>query len=520
MLTGRRAFPGDNQMSTLAAILQQEPKALADLDPRIPREMERIVMRCLRKDPDRRFQHMADLKVALEELKEESDSGKLTPPTGPRGQTAANLAAPAGRALVVLVAAVGGLALVEFQAGENRAAADHPADFNRRCDFSRYLSGREVAGLSVIHRRARSGHLDPANRRRAMASRSRTKKAAPCFPCFSPDGTEIAYESHDNIYEVPALGGAPRLIASDGFEPLYTRDGSAIVFVRSMHGRAHLIKAPRAGGTEADIDPELRFRSLPVISPDGSRLLAAGSRADRPNDVAHWWTIPIAGGNKEEMAAPALLPGEVQVPAPLAWMAAEKDSRQWVIFGRPDGDTYNLFRVPATNGSSDAGAGAAHFHYGALLQSPRFRHRADGVLQRNRDHESLEYSDRYQPRAGHGDRQALTQGEGVLNDSPTLSRDGKHAGLFLRQSPNGERPHHRPRNAIGARSAHQPRDAFLHFSGWHRGCVLRPRSNSDRGGPLCRLDRRRSVAPGLPGLWESGRFLIRWQACANGDGTS
>jgi eukaryotic-like serine/threonine-protein kinase len=87
MLSGHRAFQGANRMSTLASILQQEPKPLTEFDSRIPREVERIVVRCLRKDPDRRFQHMADLKVALEELKEESDSGKLTsaPPTAPTG---------------------------------------------------------------------------------------------------------------------------------------------------------------------------------------------------------------------------------------------------------------------------------------------------------------------------------------------------------------------------------------------------------------------------------------------------
>ncbi len=67
MLTGHRAFQCGNRMSTLASIIQQEPKALSELDSRIPRELERIVARCLRKDPDRRFQHMADLRVALEE---------------------------------------------------------------------------------------------------------------------------------------------------------------------------------------------------------------------------------------------------------------------------------------------------------------------------------------------------------------------------------------------------------------------------------------------------------------------
>jgi hypothetical protein len=46
----------------------------------MPRDLERIIARCLRKDLTRRFQHIGDVKVALEELKEESDSGHLTAP--------------------------------------------------------------------------------------------------------------------------------------------------------------------------------------------------------------------------------------------------------------------------------------------------------------------------------------------------------------------------------------------------------------------------------------------------------
>ena len=65
-------------MSTLAAVLNQEPKPVIESTvPAVPRDLERIINRCLRKDPARRFQHMGDLKVELEELKEESDSGRL-----------------------------------------------------------------------------------------------------------------------------------------------------------------------------------------------------------------------------------------------------------------------------------------------------------------------------------------------------------------------------------------------------------------------------------------------------------
>ena len=77
MLAGRRAFQGETNVSTIAAILREEPKPLSQAAQNLPRELERIVKRCLRKDREHRFQTMADLKVALEELKEESDSGEL-----------------------------------------------------------------------------------------------------------------------------------------------------------------------------------------------------------------------------------------------------------------------------------------------------------------------------------------------------------------------------------------------------------------------------------------------------------
>jgi len=76
MLAGERAFQGKTKVSTIAAILREEPKQLSQMIEGLPREVERVAKRCLRKDPAHRFQHMDDLKVALEELKEELDSGR------------------------------------------------------------------------------------------------------------------------------------------------------------------------------------------------------------------------------------------------------------------------------------------------------------------------------------------------------------------------------------------------------------------------------------------------------------
>jgi tRNA A-37 threonylcarbamoyl transferase component Bud32/Tol biopolymer transport system component len=77
MVTGRRAFGGDSKLSTLASVLHSEPAPLSQNGSGVPRDVERIISRCLRKDPQRRWQSMADVKVALEDVLEELESGKL-----------------------------------------------------------------------------------------------------------------------------------------------------------------------------------------------------------------------------------------------------------------------------------------------------------------------------------------------------------------------------------------------------------------------------------------------------------
>ncbi|HTR39778.1 MAG TPA: protein kinase [Bryobacteraceae bacterium] len=74
MFAGRRAFAGDSKLSTLASVLHVEPPPLSQTAEGIPREVERIISRCLRKDPQRRWQSMADVKVALEDALEDLES--------------------------------------------------------------------------------------------------------------------------------------------------------------------------------------------------------------------------------------------------------------------------------------------------------------------------------------------------------------------------------------------------------------------------------------------------------------
>ena len=63
MITGRKAFQGETKLSTLTAILRDEPKRASEIVEGLPEAVERIVSRCLRKESNRRFQHMDDVKV-------------------------------------------------------------------------------------------------------------------------------------------------------------------------------------------------------------------------------------------------------------------------------------------------------------------------------------------------------------------------------------------------------------------------------------------------------------------------
>src|SRR5579872_3650706 len=82
MVTGRRAFPGGSKFSTLAAVLHRDPLPLRPGEDNVPHELERVILRCLRKDPQRRWQSMADVKVALEDVLDELESGKLSAADG------------------------------------------------------------------------------------------------------------------------------------------------------------------------------------------------------------------------------------------------------------------------------------------------------------------------------------------------------------------------------------------------------------------------------------------------------
>ena len=81
MATSQRPFKGDTQVSLLSSIIKDTPSSLTDLRADLPRDLGRIVRRCLSKDPEDRYQTAKDLRNDLRALKEDLSSGAVAAAT-------------------------------------------------------------------------------------------------------------------------------------------------------------------------------------------------------------------------------------------------------------------------------------------------------------------------------------------------------------------------------------------------------------------------------------------------------
>ena len=79
MATGRAPFEGSNAQETLARILTSRPEAMARFNYDVPPELDRIVLKCLEKDPEDRYQTAREIAVDLRGLLRDKESSGATP---------------------------------------------------------------------------------------------------------------------------------------------------------------------------------------------------------------------------------------------------------------------------------------------------------------------------------------------------------------------------------------------------------------------------------------------------------
>ena len=362
MITGRRAFQGDSSLATLSAILEKDPTPVSALVEQTPAELERLVVRCLRKDPERRLQHMGDVKLTLAELKEEFDSGKL--PAATRARAGFPVWAVA-TLLCVLAASAG----ITWWLTRSPAAAPVPTltrltwDRGLTTDPALSPDGRFLAFASD---RGGEGNLDIYVQQVGGGAPLRLTRdpADEREPAFSPDGTVIAFRSEKDgggIYIVPVLGGPARSVAPGGRRPQFSPDGAWIAYwvggelvgaSFSIRDSARMYVVAAVGGVPRQVQSGFVTAAYPVWSPDSRHLLFLGNRS---NDVpaqqsVDWWVTPLDQGPAVktgvlEATRTAQLSGALQV---YSWALVEpawEPGGRSLIFSASHGDSTNLWRI-------------------------------------------------------------------------------------------------------------------------------------------------------------------------------
>jgi Tol biopolymer transport system component len=331
MLTGRSAFGRDSTSATIAAILRDDPPLLPEQVP----GLQRILVHSLNKDPNRRYQSIADVRIALEDLQQESPAATAAGSGHKRPWVVLAVA------LGMLTAAVGGAWVFHKPKIGPPPPAVTQVTFDGRLATNPAISpdGKYVAYASD---RAGEGNLDIWVQTLPAGEPVRLTKdeANEDWPCFSPDGTEIAFVSKRNggeVYVMPVLGGMPRLLAKTAARPLYSPDGKYLLLSSLSPGSFQSYVIPAEGGAprELQLDPANLF-SFPVWSPDATRLLAmSASGNSRVLAPTRWSIFPLAGGPSIVSYERADDPGP---GSPLAWLRGNR-----ILFSARSGDAVNLW---------------------------------------------------------------------------------------------------------------------------------------------------------------------------------
>ena len=302
MLTGRPLFGGETASETIAEVLKQ-PIDFAELPSGLPGGVERLLRRCLERDPQRRLCDIGEARIALElalapGAREEAASGSIHP-AGARGSSPARRALPWAVAAACAVAAialwmVGRTGALPPAPSRAVLALRLPAGLNLPLD-NRGLYGQ--TGLMAISRDGRrvvlvagpsdSGRLYVRNLDGAQVMPIDGTSGA-SSPFFSPDGRWIAYFSPGKLRKVAVDGGKPIDLADASLDRggVWCPDGS-IVFPTGV--TSGLFRLPVGGGppvalTTLDIAQGERTHRWPAVLPGGKEVAFTVGRVGLPGD--------------------------------------------------------------------------------------------------------------------------------------------------------------------------------------------------------------------------------------------
>ncbi len=292
MATGKKAFEGKSQASLIAKILETDPAPISSLQPMTPPALDRVVKKCLAKEPERRWQAASDLCDELKWIAEGGSQAGVAAPVVARRRNRERIAwALAGGA--ILFASIAAYFLLQPKKAENVLRFSVLAPEN-----TRFVPAGGFLSLSPDGRKLAFVTQGQAGGSREIWVRSLDSLVANAFqgtegaigPFWSPDSQYIAFFTvNGKLEKVPVSGGTPEMLcdAHSAYGGTWNRDG-VILFssddklyrVSEAGGTPTLVAAPDAARQEREYD-------LPQFLPDGRHflfLLVTGAAANSYNN--------------------------------------------------------------------------------------------------------------------------------------------------------------------------------------------------------------------------------------------
>ena len=276
MLTGKMAFHGESISDTLAEIIKGEPDWNA-LPAETPPSVQRLLRRCLIKDPKQRLRDIGDARIAIEETL--SGAAAETEGAGTAGEIAASSstvrrALPwALGAVTVLLAGLAAWLLLQPKAPRNvirfSIASPENTEFVYGGEGSISPDGRTLAFV------AQSGPEQPPmlwlRRFDSLTAVEVPGTEGAFLPFWSPDSQWIGLEAGGKLEKVAVAGGPVQTLCNEGIlGATWSRDG---VILFSSEG--HLYRVSDTGGTPAPVlapGPTEQYW-YPQFLPDGRHFL-------------------------------------------------------------------------------------------------------------------------------------------------------------------------------------------------------------------------------------------------------
>ncbi|MBI3262133.1 MAG: protein kinase [Acidobacteria bacterium] len=276
MVTGRKAFEAKSQASLVAAILEHEPPPMATIQPVTPAPLERVVRKCLTKDPEARWQSARDLGDELRWVAEAGSGVGAAPVQPVSGRGPRSTVAWIVAAVAVLVALAASVPAVRYLRSTPEVAPEmrlqivtprtpSPLQFALSPD-ARYLVFLAAAEGTQTELWLRP--LAAANPQRLAG----TDRAS--YPFWSPDSRSIGFFADGKLKRLDLAGGAVQTVtnAPAGRGGTWNRDG---VILFTPNASSPLYRVPAAGGeatalTRVEGATSHRF---PQFLPDGRHFL-------------------------------------------------------------------------------------------------------------------------------------------------------------------------------------------------------------------------------------------------------